>query len=120
MNEVYTGGIGSFSLVNMIVTSLQLHASRRREEQQQRRPKKRAKHRQQQQQQQQGKEEEGEVAQEEVHLDGNLGVLLMDFFRWVLEGGGGPLCLIELLPSQAGLLQLEMQQHAMTSPWHAI
>jgi DNA polymerase sigma len=81
MNEVYSGGIGSFSLVNMIVTSLQLHASRRREEQrQQRRPKKRAKQQQQQQQQQQRQEEEGA---EEAHLDGNLGVLLMDFFRWV-------------------------------------
>lgn len=69
LNEVYTGGIGSYALITMVTAFLQLHTSRRPSSAPVRRGK-------------QGKaaQTEAVVAEE---IEGSLGVLLIDFFRWV-------------------------------------
>ena len=66
LNEVYTGGVGSYTLIIMIVAFLQLHASRRASQQQQQGHKRRR---------------GGGGSSRAQPLDGNLGLLLLDFMR---------------------------------------
>lgn len=76
LNEVYTGGVGSYTLIIMIVAFLQLHHSRRP-----------------QQQQGSKRRRSGGSGHEAEPLEANLGLLLVDFMRWVCprapRGGGG-------------------------------
>jgi non-canonical poly(A) RNA polymerase PAPD5/7 len=78
LNEVYTGGVGSYTLIIMIVAFLQLHQSRH------------PSHEQQQQQEgghkrRRNSSSNGNSGRPEAEpLEGNLGVLLLDFLRWVI------------------------------------
>ncbi|MEW5313512.1 MAG: hypothetical protein WDW38_005075 [Sanguina aurantia] len=68
LNEVYTGGVGSYALITMVTAFLQLHASRRPSSAPARRGK-------------QGKAAQTEAVVAEG-IEGSLGVLLIDFFRF--------------------------------------
>ncbi len=69
LNEVYTGGIGSYALITMVASFLQLHASRRA-------PISGSN----------GKSKgKGGGKQVAAPLDFNLGILLTDFFRWAVQ-----------------------------------
>lgn len=72
LNEVYTGGVGSYTLIIMIVSFLQLHQSRRPDSTQQRSGSSSHKRRR------SGGSNGSSQAQE---LDSNLGLLLVDFMR---------------------------------------
>jgi non-canonical poly(A) RNA polymerase PAPD5/7 len=65
MNEVYTGGVGSYTLIIMIVAFLQLHQSRRPLPQQGSK-----------------RRRGGGGGREAEPLEANLGLLLVDFMRW--------------------------------------
>jgi non-canonical poly(A) RNA polymerase PAPD5/7 len=66
LNEVYTGGVGSYTLIIMIVALLQLHQSRRPPAPQGSK-----------------RRRSGGDGREAEPLEANLGLLLVDFMRWV-------------------------------------
>jgi hypothetical protein len=78
LNEVYTGGVGSYTLIIMIVALLQLHQSRRPaggKQRQQQRGGSSSKNKR----RRGGGSDDGDAQP----LDGNLGLLLVDFMRCV-------------------------------------
>jgi non-canonical poly(A) RNA polymerase PAPD5/7 len=85
LNEVFTGGLGSYTLIIMIVAFLQLHQSRRPSgagQQQRGRGSSSSRHKR-------SRHGGGSDDSEAQPLDGNLGLLLVDFLRCVCGSGVG-------------------------------